>query len=1156
MAAKDIFRRYAVKGIFICICLLLPVLARAGNYFQGVSPSSVFWPGGLVPYKLDPSYNISATESNVIVAGLREWELAGKVKFVPYTNQANYVLLQYTNDGSGTGYCLSGTPFTMMLHGLARGLMCHEGGHLLGLQHEHQRLDRNNYITVNYGNIYGGTNGEGAAEFLIDSNSIAFGSYDLQSVMHYSQYDFTNGLGDSLDPLLQYTNFYYKIGNLALSIGDRASVSNLYGATPTPLTNIVTTTADGGFGSLRAAIYYANDHPGTTIKFNIPTSDPNYNSGVYTIYLIGELPPLVTAGTVIDGTTQNGYASHPVIALDGSQVSPEAGPVSGLHLYGTNCTVRALAIDNFTYTGIQLWCPTAISNVIQGCYIGLKPDGTTSAPNDASGIYFQHGPSANIIGGTNAAQRNVISGNLYYGIQINDPNSNTNVIIGNYIGLNAAGTAAVPNTYSGIGIWDGPVGTIIGATNSGARNVISGNLEDGVALSYSNVYGAVIQGNYLGTDYTGSNAVPNINSGINIFQGAHGMTIGGTNSLMRNIASGNAYTGIIIQGPGSTNNVVQGNYVGTDPTGSNAVPNAQIGIGVWGGATGNLVGGTNAGTANVASGNLLYGILVADLGTSNNLVEGNFAGLDASGKIAVPNGSAGVVIQNGANNNIVGGLIPAAANVVSGNMFYNVVIGAGGNYGNIIEGNLIGVDITGTNGLNLSGSGVGLYGASTANIIGGTTAGAANVISGNGNEGILISDFGTTGNFIEGNFIGTDAHSTKAIPNGDGVYIDNSAGTNIIGGLTPAAANVVSANNSIGVAIVGPSDNGNIVEGNYIGTDITGRKPLGNVYAGVAIYGGSQSNLIGGTSTGARNIISDNGTYGITLSDAGTSGNIIQGNLIGTDSTGTNALGNPPAPGYGANVELQAGASGNFIGGIAPGAGNVIAFSDAVGISLFETDTTNNAIRGNSIFNNTYLGIDLNYDGVTPNHVGFAAGPNDLQNYPIITNAIGYGSVTVVAGTLNSLPNQSYSIDLYRNLSPDSSGYGQGQFYLGTVSVNTDGSGNAKFAYTNSSGNYAGQYICATAVSAGGDTSEFSADYVAAAGPSAQFAGPYQAGSSSFSFNVILQTNFNYHILTATNLNAPVTWVSLTNFFATNSPFFFVDHKATNRMRFYRVTSP
>ena len=127
---------------------------------------------------------------------------------------------------------------------------------------------------------------------------------------------------------------------------------------------------------------------------------------------------------------------------------------------------------------------------------------------------------------TNAAGRNVISGNIYYGIQINDTNSDENTILGNYIGLNAAGTASVTNGYSGIGIWDGPVGTVIGGTNAGARNVISGNFHDGINLSYSNVSGVIIQGNYIGMDFSGSNAVPNGQAGVDVFQGAHGMTIG------------------------------------------------------------------------------------------------------------------------------------------------------------------------------------------------------------------------------------------------------------------------------------------------------------------------------------------------------------------------------------------------------------------------------------------------------------------------------------------------------------------------------------------------------------------------------------------------------------------------------------------------------
>jgi hypothetical protein len=149
----------------------------------------------------------------------------------------------------------------------------------------------------------------------------------------------------------------------------------------------------------------------------------------------------------------------------------------------------------------------------------------------------------------------------------------------------------------------------------------------------------------------------------------------------------------------------------------------------------------------------------------------------------------------------------------------------------------------------------------------------------------------------------------------------------------------------------------------------------------------------------------------------------------------------------------------------------------------------------------------------------------------------------------------TFIIDVYRNLLADS---GEGQFYVGHVSVTTDGSGNANFSLTNTAANYAGQYFTATATSASGDTSEFSADVLATnqAVPSAAFNGPFQSGASGFAFALTLQTNFNYRIQTTTNLVSPV-WIDLTNFLATNPSLVFTDHLANNfRLRFYRVVSP
>jgi hypothetical protein len=161
---------------------------------------------------------------------------------------------------------------------------------------------------------------------------------------------------------------------------------------------------------------------------------------------------------------------------------------------------------------------------------------------------------------------------------------------------------------------------------------------------------------------------------------------------------------------------------------------------------------------------------------------------------------------------------------------------------------------------------------------------------------------------------------------------------------------------------------------------------------------------------------------------------------------------------------------------------------------------------------------------------------------------------------LNSLAHGAFFIDVYRNITTDNDGYFEGQHYVGTVSVTTDGSGNAGFSLTNTTANYAGQYFTATATAASGDTSEFSPGLLASnvPAPSANFAGPYLARTNGFSFTLNLQTNFSYRIQAATNLaQHPVAWADLTNFTATNLIFNFTDHTATNYpLRFYRVVSP
>ncbi len=536
-------------------------------------------------------------------------------------------------------------------------------------------------------------------------------------------------------------------------------------------------------------------------------------------------------------------------------------------------------------------------------------------------------------------------------------------------------------------------------------------------------------------------------------------------------------------------------------------------------------------------------MFISDPGTCDNVVQGNYIGTGGTGTMPVGNGYEGVAVQEGAASNFIGGTITGEGNVISANYYGLVVYGPAS--GNVIQGNLIGTDVSGKAALPGVYEGLVLENGAASNLVGGTVMGAGNLISGN-YYGLVVSDTGTSGNVIQGNLIGTDISGKLEVPGTyEGLALGGGATANTIGGAVNGARNVISGNYD-NVVVRDPGTSGNVFQGNFIGTDITGEAGLANQNEGFALGNGAASNLIGGTITGAGNVISSN-WVGVFIGDTNTSANVFQGNFIGTDVKGTNALSN----GY-LDIELAGGASGNFIGGATPGAGNTIAFAD-YGVAVYDTGTTNNAIRGNMFFSNAWLGIDL--DGFPGNHAGFLAGPNDWQNYPFITNAFGDANTTVIAGALNSLPGQSYSVDLYRNPGNDD----EGRFYLGAISLTTDGSGNSTFVYTNTLGNYTGQYLTAAATSSGGDTSEFSPAVLATnlPAPSALFTGEFLLNASGFNFSVTLQPNFNYTVQSATNLAAPINWIDLTNFTATNSLLNFTDRSATNsHAHYYRVISP
>ena len=346
---------------------------------------------------------------------------------------------------------------------------------------------------------------------------------------------------------------------------------------------------------------------------------------------------------------------------------------------------------------------------------------------------------------------------------------------------------------------------------------------------------------------------------------------------------------------------------------------------------------------------------------------------------------------------------------------------------NRIEGCFIGTSTDGLSDLGNTLDGV-FISESSGNTIGGAVAGARNVISGNGDDGVDLDGSGSTDNRVIGNYIGTDATGAVDLGNSDyGVEIDNGASNNTVGGSGAGEGNVVSGNDDDGFHIDGSTTTGNTVLGNYIGTDVSGTADLGNSGDGVEIHQGASSNTIGGTTAGARNIISGNEGEGVLIEGSGTSGNTILGNYIGTDVNGTAALGNDSD---GVNIVL--GASNNTVGGTTAGAGNVISENSGAGIEIDNPGTAGNAVLGNSIFSNGLLGIDLGGDNVNANDSGDEdTGPNNLQNAPEITSAeIDLNDDLVIQYEVDSDPSHSaypLTIEFF-----ESDAGGEGQLFLGT----------------------------------------------------------------------------------------------------------------------------
>jgi parallel beta-helix repeat protein len=462
----------------------------------------------------------------------------------------------------------------------------------------------------------------------------------------------------------------------------------------------VTNTNNSGAGSLRAAIIASNGATGSApnnIDFQIGSG------GTETIKLKSALPA-ITHPVVIDGTTQPGTGSTPGIVLNGTNAG---GSAVGLTLDASNSTVKGLAIDDFGGSGVAVHAGSG--DLITDDFLGITPGGK-AAGNGGDGVLFNNGSSDNTVGGTTFGEGNVISANQAHGVHF--ANATGNVVEGNLIGTNPAGTAALGNWDSGVFINSGSTNNTVGGTTTGDGNVLSGNLR--------------------------------------------GVHLGG----------------------GSSDNVIEGNLIGTNAADTAALGNRDSGVLIDGSSTNNTVGGTTTGAGNVLSGNHLRGVHISGT-SSGNLVAGNLIGTNAAGTAALGNHDSGVLIDDSSTDNTVGGTTASAANTISGNKADGVHI-TNSAASNVVEGNLIGTNSTNTGALGNALAGVLVDGGASHNSIGGTATGAGNTISNNLNVGVNLNGAGH-GNLVEADVIDSNGLSQKTSGMGNGVSIVNSAYTSIMG---------------------------------------------------------------------------------------------------------------------------------------------------------------------------------------------------------------------------------------------------------------------------------------------------------------------------------------------------------------------------------------
>lgn len=786
------------------------------------------------------------------------------------------------------------------------------------------------------------------------------------------------------------------------------AVSQPFGIRPP----VVTSNADGGPGSLRELLQLAEADVGLTrIRFALQPA-----ASERLITLQDALPPLTTP-VILDGWSQppGTTTGPPRVEIHGGAL-PAASGAHGLVLQNTGSHVFALSITGFPGDAIRL--EGGGSHRIHDNWLGLSTRSATPIPNTA-GLRI-NGSANNRVGSDqfNIARGNTIVGNGN-GIIIQGPQSSNNRIVDNWIGTTQLSAAGMGNQSAGVFINGAPgnkVGDIqtIEGTGFSRGNIISGNNPNGngfgVRIVGSGAIGNVVQSNRIGVTVDGLSALRNGSKGIAIENAPDTF-------IDANLIAANPI-GIQVEGAQASGTRIERNLLGLAFDGNAAIAGASHGIWIQRTTT---VGSSQPGLGNTISGHSVAGVYLDSEASSGSVVQGNLIGSNQAGDTAIGNGVGVSIFRS--HDHLIGGLSVAAGNLITGSSQQNIRL-VGDSSRVRIEGNRIGTDGTGNVALSRSGAGFNVYlEGGSDNRVGGSDPGAGNLISGfgplvNGNNhgvGIRLSA-SSAGNVVAGNRIGTNADGSQALGNGGaGVWVSvlpfvtTPSTPTVIGGLVSAAGNQIAGNAGAGVEIAGADFVR--IQGNTIGESSQGGVALGNAFHGVSISG--SDNVVGGIESGAANRIANGSTN---------------------------------APGGARGVYITAG--------------------------------QRNRVSGNHTTANSGLGIDLlgggeNADRVTPNDPCDAdTGPNGLQNFPIITSAEATAGGVSVSGTLDSVANAIFEIDLYFNSVCDASGHGEGATWLGRISATTNAQCAASFnTLLPLPGNGA---LTATATDANGNTSEFS----------------------------------------------------------------------------------